>query len=163
LSDWRIIHDAVLRESNATVLERLVCEAEDAMLLRWQELARGGTGADQGELLEMNRAADDLFRIKAEKLGWPDPLKRQRTADQTLFLYDYDVFSGEPSKEPLWLESVQGFSAAVQKMHQLAAQKPGPYFIFSPHISRVIAFTDSSKSPLSQSVSQSDRERRRDV
>jgi hypothetical protein len=43
----------------------------------------------------------------------------------------YHVFSGSREKDPLWLESVEGLGTANERMEQLAAEKPGPYFIFS--------------------------------
>jgi len=44
---------------------------------------------------------------------------------------NYHVFSGSRDKDALWLESIEGLGAANERMEQLAAEKPGPYFIFS--------------------------------
>ena len=41
------------------------------------------------------------------------------------------IFSGFRDKDALWLDSVEGLGAADERMKQLAAEKPGPYFIFS--------------------------------
>jgi len=43
----------------------------------------------------------------------------------------FHVFSGFRDKDPLWLDSVEGLGTANERMEQLAAEKPGPYFIFS--------------------------------
>jgi len=60
----------------------------------------------------------------------------------------YLIFSGcFPEADVLWLESVVGFDAARERMQRLAAQKPGPYFIFSTNIHVVLATIDSTPAP----------------
>ena len=60
----------------------------------------------------------------------------------------YHIFSGRfPETRVLWLESVVGFGAARERMQRLAAQKPGPYFIFSTNIHVVLATIDSTPAP----------------
>jgi hypothetical protein len=44
----------------------------------------------------------------------------------------FEVFSGVPDRDAVWLESVEGFSNARERMEQIAEQKPGQYFVFSP-------------------------------
>ena len=56
----------------------------------------------------------------------------------------YHVFSGSREKDPLWLESVEGLGTANERMEQLAAEKPGPYFIFSTDTHTVLASIDTS-------------------
>ncbi|MGD0963872.1 MAG: hypothetical protein ABSA57_08230 [Candidatus Acidiferrales bacterium] len=46
--------------------------------------------------------------------------------DETTF----DIFSGAPEENGLWVESVEGLSNARQRMGQMATQKPGKYFLF---------------------------------
>ena len=43
----------------------------------------------------------------------------------------FEVFSGGPDRDAVWLESVEGFSNARERMEQIAEQKPGQYFVFS--------------------------------
>ena len=43
----------------------------------------------------------------------------------------FDIFSGTPDKDPLWIETVYGLSNARQRMGEIAERKPGRYFVFS--------------------------------
>jgi len=43
----------------------------------------------------------------------------------------FDIFSGAPEENGLWIEAVEGLSNARQRMGQIAAQTPGKYFLFS--------------------------------
>jgi hypothetical protein len=43
----------------------------------------------------------------------------------------FDIFSGASDKDALWVEAVEGLSKARERMEQIAAEKPGPYFLFS--------------------------------
>ncbi len=43
----------------------------------------------------------------------------------------FDIFSGHPDKDAVWIETIQGLSNARARMHELAAQVPGDYFVFS--------------------------------
>jgi len=43
----------------------------------------------------------------------------------------FDIFSGTPEAHALWVEAIEGFSNARQRMGQIAAEKPGKYFLFS--------------------------------
>jgi len=56
----------------------------------------------------------------------------------------FHVFSGFRDKDPLWLDSVEGLGTANERMEQLAAEKPGPYFIFSTDTYNVLASIDTS-------------------
>lgn len=42
----------------------------------------------------------------------------------------YDILSGRIDRDAVWIEAVQGFGNAYERMTRLAAQQPGPYFIF---------------------------------
>jgi hypothetical protein len=42
----------------------------------------------------------------------------------------FDIFSGELEKDARWLEAVQGLASAKERMKQIAAERPGKYFIF---------------------------------
>jgi hypothetical protein len=43
----------------------------------------------------------------------------------------FDIFSGGPDKDPLWIETVEGLSNARERLDQIATLKPGQYFLFS--------------------------------
>lgn len=77
-SHWRGLHQLVLRETDLKTLLPLVYQLEDCMVQRWQELARRMNF--ETERTELQSAAEDLFRIKIERLGWPDPFGGHREA-----------------------------------------------------------------------------------
>ena len=54
-----------------------------------------------------------------------------------------DFFSGVPDRNPVWLEAVQGLSNARARMHEIAAQTPGQYFVFSVGSRAVLAQTET--------------------
>lgn len=59
----------------------------------------------------------------------------------------FDVFSGTPGEDPLWLESVEGLSNARERMEQLAANEPGRYFVFSPLNNATLSRIETFKKP----------------
>ena len=59
----------------------------------------------------------------------------------------FDVFSGTPGEDPLWLETVEGLSNARERMEQLAANEPGRYFVFSPLTNATLSRIESFKKP----------------
>ena len=56
----------------------------------------------------------------------------------------FDVFSGSLIRDATWLESAEGLGAATQRMFQLSAIRPGPYFVFDCKQRKVLAATDTS-------------------
>jgi hypothetical protein len=68
----------------------------------------------------------------------------------------FDIFSGQIDKNALWIETVEGLSNARERMEQIAAEKPGQYFIFSSLSHAVLAqvetFTRHSDSKAKGSV-----------
>jgi hypothetical protein len=42
----------------------------------------------------------------------------------------YDIFSGRVDKSAVWIETVEGLGNAYELMTKIAAETPGPYFIF---------------------------------
>ena len=59
----------------------------------------------------------------------------------------FDIFSGKPEKDPLWLETVEGFAQARERMDLIAAQRPGRYFLFSTQAQAVLAETETFAKP----------------
>ncbi len=43
----------------------------------------------------------------------------------------FDIFAGAPEENASWVEAIQGLSSAHQRMGQIAAGKPGKYFLLS--------------------------------
>ena len=59
----------------------------------------------------------------------------------------YDVFAGEPGKDALWVQAVAGLENAQQRMRQIAAEKPGKYFLFCAAEDAVISQIESFARP----------------
>jgi hypothetical protein len=53
--------------------------------------------------------------------------------------FEYDVFSGIPEKNPLWLGSVSGLERAAELMNRMAARLPGNYFLSCAITNEVVA------------------------
>ena len=64
----------------------------------------------------------------------------------------FDIFSGAPTKNPVWLEAVEGLSNARARMHEIAAQTPGQYFVFSTTRRTVLAQTETFKKSSARSA-----------
>jgi hypothetical protein len=57
----------------------------------------------------------------------------------------FDIFSGRlEDGNALWVEAVEGVTNAADRMKQLAAERPGRYFVFSLEKRIVVAAIDSS-------------------
>lgn len=57
----------------------------------------------------------------------------------------YDIFRGAiGSGEEVWLEAVSGLLKAHNRMEQIAAAKPGMYFLFNVHDNVVVASADTT-------------------
>ena len=56
----------------------------------------------------------------------------------------YDVFSGSPTNQPVWLESAEDLDLASQRMAQLSRSDPGPYFVYSCRNCAVVTQVDTS-------------------
>jgi hypothetical protein len=57
--------------------------------------------------------------------------------------HSYDIFSGSRAN-PFWHEPVEGLEAACERMKQVAAQRPGRYFVFCARTGVVLAKIDTS-------------------
>lgn len=51
----------------------------------------------------------------------------------------FDIFKGVPDKNAVWVERVEGLAAARRRMEELAKERPGSYFVFSPVSHAVLA------------------------
>ena len=57
----------------------------------------------------------------------------------------FDIFSGRPGRDVVWLEAVGGLVNARARMEEIAAEKPGEYFIFSFGSHTVLAQIETFK------------------
>jgi len=58
----------------------------------------------------------------------------------------FDIFSGHfMDKDAIWIEAKEGLAEAYQAMLQIAADKPGAYFVFSSYTRTCVASADTSK------------------
>lgn len=57
----------------------------------------------------------------------------------------FDIFSGTLEEGAVWIETVVGLDRARERMAQMAATKPGSYFVFSFNNNSVVAKLDSPK------------------
>ena len=67
-----------------------------------------------------------------------NPVKRDGSVRET---DTFDIFSGTPDRDTLWLEAVTGLDKARQRMQEIANDKPGEYFIFQA--SAVVGMLDN--------------------
>jgi hypothetical protein len=57
----------------------------------------------------------------------------------------FDIFGGLTKQEAIWLESVAGLERARRRMDDIAAQKPGAYFLYDMVSDTIIARTDTAR------------------
>jgi hypothetical protein len=55
----------------------------------------------------------------------------------------FDIFRGTTRADAIWLESVEGLSDSKDRMHKIAAEKPGCYFVFASHDQSIRARTET--------------------
>lgn len=55
----------------------------------------------------------------------------------------FDIFSGSAEEYGLWVEAIEGLSSAHQRMGQLAAEKPGRYFLLSSADQSILTRVDT--------------------
>ncbi len=55
----------------------------------------------------------------------------------------FDIFSGAPEEYGSWVEAIEGLSSAQQRMEQIAAEKPGKYFLFSSADQSILTQVDT--------------------
>jgi len=58
----------------------------------------------------------------------------------------YDVFSGAPEEEVLWVEAVDGLNHAIDRMTQRSRENPGRYFVYNTSSQTVVASIDTFQS-----------------
>jgi hypothetical protein len=55
----------------------------------------------------------------------------------------FDIFRGTTKADGIWLESVEGLSRSTERMHKIAEERPGPYFVFANHDQSIRARTET--------------------
>jgi len=70
---WRSLYESSVFETSPVKLQKVVFQLEDAIVLRYHDLAGGGSHGlmESDELQAIRRAAERLLQLKTEKLGWP--------------------------------------------------------------------------------------------
>jgi hypothetical protein len=58
--------------------------------------------------------------------------------------HGFDIFSGFPSADPLWLEAVDGLGQAILRMKEISRKLPGRYFVYSVEQESVLTSIDTS-------------------
>jgi len=58
-----------------------------------------------------------------------------------------DIFSGDPGADARWIESTDGLANAKKRMQELAAEKPGKYFILYSATHMVVASIETFGRP----------------
>ena len=56
----------------------------------------------------------------------------------------FHIFSGDNDRDAVWVCAVRGLADAKTRMDQLAAEKPGLYFVFLAGSHEILARTDTS-------------------
>ena len=59
----------------------------------------------------------------------------------------FEVFSGEPQRDPMWIGTEQSREKAEERMAKLAAEKPGKYFVWFASSQKVVAEVDTTHQP----------------
>jgi hypothetical protein len=55
----------------------------------------------------------------------------------------FDIFRGTTKADGIWLESVEGLYHATERVHRIAAERPGHYFVFASHDQSIQARTET--------------------
>ena len=57
----------------------------------------------------------------------------------------FDIFTGTSNNNVIWLDTVEGLSNARARMHEIAAQIPGQYFVCSIGSHEILAQIETFK------------------
>jgi hypothetical protein len=56
----------------------------------------------------------------------------------------FEIFSGDPKKNPMWIGTARSKEEAEARMAKLAAEKPGKYFIWFGPTQEAVAEVDTT-------------------
>jgi hypothetical protein len=120
------------RECGSTRLEEVNTELSFAPKKAEQVYSLGKmTACLECGFAEYRLSEEPLAQLRqcgpAELRGSSSDRHASTDADNSTF----DIWSGTPQKTGKWLDTVTGLAEARKRMAELAAQTPGPYFIFS--------------------------------
>ena len=59
----------------------------------------------------------------------------------------FEIFSGDPKKNPKWIGTARSKEEAEERMAKLAAEKPGEYFVWFGPKQQLIAEVDTTPKP----------------
>jgi hypothetical protein len=111
---------AIQPDNTDEILDQLLQEAAaEKDRARWMQLLR------------------KISRIRAERwLKSPRPVHRERIVEAEVA--PLDIFSGVPDANAVWIERVKGIDEARRRIHEIAAENPGEYFVFQPRSHAVL-------------------------
>jgi hypothetical protein len=75
---WKKLYESCVSETNPDKLKRLVFQLEEAIVVRYHDLASEPNAFD--ELQAIRRAAQQLLQLKIERLAWPQPVTAEAAA-----------------------------------------------------------------------------------
>jgi hypothetical protein len=59
----------------------------------------------------------------------------------------FDIFAGIADRDAQWVETVVGLGNAVDRMREIAKDRPGRYFIFDPTTHRIVSMVEVVAEP----------------
>lgn len=65
----------------------------------------------------------------------------------------FDIFTGTPGEDAVWLEAVRGLANAREQIQRIASTKQGKYFLFSVQSHSVIEQIDTTSKRLERAPS----------
>jgi CheY-like chemotaxis protein len=86
--------------------------------------------------------------------------KRSARSDATPAPYEslpkFDIFSGAPDRDAVWVCAVRGLANARERMEDIASETPGRYFIFYAPDRSILAQTETFAEPRARRNAQSE-------
>ena len=104
-------------------------------------LEQAAAERDRGKFVELLR---EINRVRAAR--WlASGLRRPGIPLSNMATDAFDLFVGPPDRDAAWLESVVGLEKARERINQLAAEKPGEYFVFHSRSHTVLVHVTNSR------------------
>ena len=72
-------------------------------------------------------------------------LRGKQFVSENLKVPLFDIFAGIADKSARWVDTVAGLANARDRMLEIAAQRPGPYFVFSRRDHTILAQTETAE------------------
>jgi hypothetical protein len=82
-----------------------------------------------------------LYIHYSDLAGYQTVIRRRSALKEPLFVIFSDLHEGQVA----WLEPVEGLANAQRRMQQIAAEKPGAYFVYDAQTASTVAKTNTAK------------------